>query len=78
MKKRIQGKPLKSIFKLPVNRVYSGILIETGVWPAEQRIENATLTLYHNIKSCDEERTIKKMIEWKKITLKLSTKKYNR
>ena len=63
MKKRIQGKPLKSIFKLPVNRVYSGILIETGVWPAEQRIEYATLTLYHNIKSCDEDRTIKKMIE---------------
>ena len=63
MKKRIQGKPLKSIFKLPVNRVYSGILIETGVWPAEQRIEYATLTLYHDIKSCDEDRTIKKMIE---------------
>ena len=34
----------------------------TGVWPAEQKIEYATL-LYHKIKNDDEERKIKKMME---------------
>ena len=34
----------------------------TGIWPAEQRIEYATL-LYHKIKNSDEERKIKKMME---------------
>ena len=36
--------------------------METGIWPAEQRIQNATLMLYHNIKNSDEEWKIKKMI----------------
>ena len=60
---RIQGKALKRIFKLPVSTAYTGILMETGIWPAEQRIQYATLMLYHNIKNSDEERKIKKMIE---------------
>ena len=34
----------------------------TGIWPAEQRIEYASL-LYHKIKNSDEERKIKKMME---------------
>ena len=37
--------------------------METGIQPAEQTIQNATLILYHNIKNSDEERKIKKMIE---------------
>ena len=36
-------------------------------WPAEQRIQYATLMLYHNIKNSDEERKIKKMIEEQEI-----------
>ena len=60
---RIQGKALKRIFKLPVSTAYTGILMETGIWPAEQKIQYATLMLYHNIKNSDEERKIKKMIE---------------
>ena len=47
--KRIQRKTLKKI--------------KTGIWSAEQRIQYATLMLYHNIENCDEERKIKKMIE---------------
>ena len=46
---RIQGKALKTIFKLP------GILMETGIWPSEQKIEYAPLMLYHNMKNRDEE-----------------------
>ena len=42
---RIQGKTLKRIFKLPVNIGYTEILMETGMWPAEQRIQYATLML---------------------------------
>ena len=34
----------------------------TGIWPAEQRIEYASL-LNHKIKNSDEERKIKKMME---------------
>ena len=60
---RVQGKDLKRIFKLTVSAAYTGILMETGIWPAEQRIQYATLMLYHNIKNSDEERKIKKMIE---------------
>ena len=37
--------------------------METGIWPAEQRIQCATLMLHHNIKNREEERKINKMIE---------------
>ena len=40
---KIQGKAFKKIFKLPVSLTYTGILLETGIWPAEQRIQYATL-----------------------------------
>ena len=64
---RIQAKALKRIFKLPVITSYTGILLmETGIWPAEQRIQYATLMLHYDIKNSDEERKIKKMIEEQK------------
>ena len=44
-KETIQGKTLKTIFKLPVSTAYTGILMETGIWPAEQRIQYATFML---------------------------------
>ena len=72
---RIQGKAFKRIFKLPVSTAYTGILMEIGIWRAEQRIQYATSMLYHNIENSDEERKIKNMIEEQET---LSTKKYNR
>ena len=45
---RIPGKALKRIFTLPVSTTYTRILIETGIWPAVQRMQYATLMLYHN------------------------------
>ena len=60
---RAQGKALKRIFKLPVSTAYTGILMETGIWPAEQRIQYTTLMLYHNVKNSAEERKMKKIIE---------------
>ena len=41
--KSIQGNSLKKIFKLPVSLTYTGILMETRICPAEQRIQYATL-----------------------------------
>ena len=37
--------------------------METGIWPAEQRTQYATLMLYQNIKNSGEEIQIKKIIE---------------
>ena len=63
---RIQGKALKRIFRQPVSTIDIEILTETGIWPAEQRIQQVTLMLYHNIKNNDEERKTTKMIEQEK------------
>ena len=60
---RIQGQILRIIFKLPVSTAYTEILMEKGIWPAEQRIQYMTLMLHNNIKNSDEEKKIKKMIE---------------
>ena len=40
---RIQGKALKRILKLPVCTAYTGTLMETGIWPTEQKIQYTTL-----------------------------------
>ena len=63
---RIQGRALKRIFRQPVSTIDTEILMETGIWPAEQRIQQVTLMLYHNIKNNDEERKTTKMIEQEK------------
>ena len=43
-------KDTKRIFQLPVSTTYPGIIIETGIWPVEQKVQYATMMLYHNIK----------------------------
>ena len=45
-KAEIQGKALKRIFSLPITTPYIALIIETGVWPAEQRINDA-IPQYH-------------------------------
>ena len=37
--------------------------METGIWPAEQRIQHATMMLYHNIKNSDGNRNVKQVVE---------------
>ena len=63
---RLQGRALKRIFRQPVSTIDTEILMETGIWPAEQRIQQVTLMLYQNIKNSDEERKTTKMIEQEK------------
>ena len=46
---KILGKALKRIFNLPITTSYIGLITETGVCPAEQRINHSLLMLCHNI-----------------------------
>ena len=60
---KIRGKALKRIFQLPVLTTYTGIIMKTGIWPAEQKIQYATMMLYHNIKNSDDNRKFKQVVE---------------
>ena len=62
---KIQGKALKRIFSLPITTPYIGLIIETGVWPAEQRINYSSLMLYHNIINSSKDRLVKQIIQEK-------------
>ena len=59
---KIQFKALKRIFSLPITIPYIGLIIETGVWPAEQIINYNSLMLYHNIISSSKNRLVKQII----------------
>ena len=54
---------LKRIFSLPITTPYIGLIIETGVWPAEQRINYSSLMLYHNIINSSKDRLVKQIIQ---------------
>ena len=60
---KIQGKALKRIFSLPITTPYIGLIIETGVWPAEQRINYRSLMLYHNIINSSKDRLVKQIVQ---------------
>ena len=60
---KIQGKSLKRMFSLPITTPYFGLIIETGVWPAEQRINYSSLMLYHNIMNSSKDRLVKQIIQ---------------
>ena len=60
---QIQGKALKRIFNLLITTPYIGLIIETGVWPAEQRINYSSLMLYHNIINSNKDRLVKHIIQ---------------
>ena len=36
---KIQGRALKRVFHVPISTSYIGLTIETGTWPANQRIQ---------------------------------------
>ena len=60
---KIQGKTLKRIFNLPIATPHIGLIIETGVWSAEQRMNQSLLMLYHNIINCSKDRLVKQIIQ---------------
>ena len=60
---KIQGKALGQILQLPMSTPYIGMLMETGIWPAKERIDYSSMMLYHNIVNSDGERTVKKLVK---------------
>ena len=56
---KIPGKALKRIFSVPITTPCIGLIIETGLWPAEQRINYSSLMLYHNIINSSKDRLVK-------------------
>ena len=62
---KVQGKALKRIFQLPVSTTCTHIM-ETGIWPAEQKLQYAAMMLYHNIKNGDDNRKVKQVVEEQK------------
>ena len=63
---KIQGKALKRIFSLPITTPYIGLIIETGVWPAEQIINYSSLMLYRNIINIGKDRLVRQIIQEKR------------
>ena len=60
---KIQGKAFKRKFSLPITTPYIGLIIETGVWSAEQRINYSSLILYHNIINSCKDGLVKQIIQ---------------
>ena len=39
------------------------LIMETGIWPSEQKYQYVTMTRYHNIKNSDDNRKVKQVVE---------------
>ena len=59
--KKIQNQPLKKILQLPVAAPPTGLLMETGIWPAKEEIEYSTLMIIHSIINSNKERISQKI-----------------
>ena len=59
---KIQGRALKRIFNVPISTSYIGLIMETGTWPANQRIQYSIMMLYHNIMNSDHKRVARKIL----------------
>ena len=59
----IQGRALKRTFNLPISTSFIGLIMETGTWPANQRILYNIIMFYHNIMNSDQKRVAIKILE---------------
>ena len=61
---KIQNQSLNKTLQLPVTKPSTGLLMlmETGIWPAKERIEYSTLMLIHSIINSNKERISQKII----------------
>ena len=59
---KIQGRALKRIFNLPISTSNIGLIMKTGTWPANQRIQYSTMMLYHNITNSGQKRIARKIL----------------
>ena len=60
---KIHGKALKKIFNLPITTPSIELIIETGVWRTEQKINYSSLMLDHNIINSSKDRLVKQIIQ---------------
>ena len=60
---KMQHKILTEMLEVPRSTPYKGILMETGMWTMEARIEYKKLMLFHNIKNSEDSRIIKQILE---------------
>ena len=47
---------------MPVSTSYFNLIIKTGTWPANQRIQYSIMMLYHNIMNSDHKRVARKIL----------------
>ena len=59
---KIQGRALKRMFNVPISTSYIGLIMETGTWPANQKVQYSVMMLYHNIMNSDHKRVGGKII----------------
>ena len=59
---KIQNYSLKKILRLPLTTPSTELLMETGIWPAKERIEYSTLMLIHNIINSNKDRILQEII----------------
>ena len=59
---RVQGTMLRQFLEVPSATPYYGLLMETGWWTMEARVDYRKLMLFHNILNSDNKRTIKRII----------------
>ena len=57
---KIQGRASKRIFNLPISTSCVGLVMETGAWPANQRMQCSIIVHYQNIMNKDHKRVAKK------------------
>ena len=60
---KIQGKVLKWIFSLPIATPYIGLITETRVWSAGQRINYGSLMLNRNIINSSKDKLVKQIMQ---------------
>ena len=70
---KMQQHILTKLMNVPRSTPYWGLLLETGMWTMEARVEYTKLMLYHNIKNSDEERIIKQIVKVQEEEVREST-----
>ena len=60
---KVQHRILTKLMNVPSSTPYYGILLETGMWTMDARVDYSKLMLYHNIKNSDDQRIIKQIVQ---------------
>ncbi len=58
----IQAKMLRDLLEVPISTPYLPLLLETGMWTMEGRVDYKKLMLYHHIINSPDERLLKNLI----------------